>query len=153
QDQLQMNSDYKRQYDPHNENIIYLLINTDAVETPIGEWWLSIGYELAPNNIEWGQEKMRIILLFNPWLKEDPVYVNKLNEEELDSYVLQERGQIYKFLYSNSAMQPHDNVPWLYNQFKTNILDIVLLVLKLSKTNAGKRTSPFEVARTLSNMA
>ncbi|RWR98831.1 annulin-like protein, partial [Dinothrombium tinctorium] len=87
------------------------------VKAPIGEWWLSVGYELAPIHIEWSHlPKIRILLLFNPWLKEDPVYVDTLNENELDLYVLQERGEIYKFLHSNTASQPQDHVPWLYNQ-------------------------------------
>ncbi|RWS09363.1 annulin-like protein, partial [Dinothrombium tinctorium] len=119
QDQLEMVSplEYNRQYDPQNENIVHLSIKTDAVNTPIGEWWLSVGYELAPNHIEWSQfEKIRIFLLFNPWLKEDPVYVDKLNKHELDWYVLRESGEIYKFLHRNTASQPHDYVPWLYNQ-------------------------------------
>ncbi|RWS04480.1 annulin-like protein [Dinothrombium tinctorium] len=108
---------YERLYDPHNENIVHLSIKTHAVKAPIGEWWLSVGYELAPNHIDWTQlPKIRILLLFNPWLKEDPVYVDTLNENELDLYVLQERGEIYKFLHSNTASQPQDHVPWLYNQ-------------------------------------
>ncbi|RWS08180.1 annulin-like protein [Dinothrombium tinctorium] len=133
-------------YDSEDYSIIHLSLKANAFKTPIGEWWLSLGYELSNGNVVWFNQKFKIVILFNPWVKDDPVYVNELCDFELKNYVLQEKGQIYKIINEGRTKFQYP-MPWLYNQFKTDILEIVLLVLKKSELEAEKKSDPLEVTR------
>ncbi|XP_040293042.1 protein-glutamine gamma-glutamyltransferase E-like [Bufo bufo] len=93
-----------------------------------------------------------IILLFNPWAKDDVVYME--DENERLEYVLNDSGIIYCGLKDYI-----DEIGWNYGQFEEGILDICFQILNRSLDyqedsvlDCSKRYDPGYVGRVLSAM-
>ncbi|XP_041375414.1 protein-glutamine gamma-glutamyltransferase K-like [Gigantopelta aegis] len=84
-----------------------------------------------------------IYLLFNPWCKDDMVYMP--NERELKEYVLNESGKIY----SGTARKITPK-PWNFGQFQGNVLDCAMKILDESGLNWSVRGNPIPLVRKIS---
>nr|XP_060627738.1 protein-glutamine gamma-glutamyltransferase E-like [Anolis sagrei ordinatus] len=92
------------------------------------------------------------VLLFNPWLQADEVFMP--NNAEREEYVLSESGVV--FVGSSYSISPRG---WDFGQFQPNILDICLSILDRSlnhrkdpATDLRRRNDPKYVGRVLSAM-
>ena len=91
-----------------------------------------------------------LYLIFNPWHKEDPVFLD--HDEKLEEYVLADRGQVYRGSTGNWSAKK-----WLFGQFEEKVLDSAIeILLKDSRQkknpfrNLEKLSQPWYVARVLS---
>ncbi|XP_029010677.1 protein-glutamine gamma-glutamyltransferase 2 [Betta splendens] len=97
-------------------------------------------------------DDMKFHLLFNPWCKDDAVYLP--DERLLQEYIMNEHGVIYM-----GAWDHINSIPWNYGQFEDNVMDICfemldnsLEALKDSKMDLENRCDPVYVGRTLTAM-
>ncbi|XP_061075097.1 protein-glutamine gamma-glutamyltransferase 2-like [Conger conger] len=115
----------------------------------IGKYTLSV--KTHPDMTE-GVSAGTFVLLFNPWLAEDWVYM--ANEDERQEYVMEDEGILYQ-----GTSDYIGALAWDYGQFEEDILDICLKLLDLNpkcKENAAKdfaaRCNPIYVGRVVSAM-
>ncbi|KAM9683306.1 protein-glutamine gamma-glutamyltransferase E [Dama dama] len=92
------------------------------------------------------------ILLFNPWLQADDVFMN--NHAEREEYVQEDAGIIFVGSTNRIGM-----IGWNYGQFEEGILNICLSVLDNSlnfrrdpATDVARRNDPKYIGRVLSAM-
>ncbi|XP_076318292.1 hemocyte protein-glutamine gamma-glutamyltransferase-like [Tachypleus tridentatus] len=89
--------------------------------------------------------KENIYILFNPWNKDDAVYMqdDKLKRE----YVLNDVGKIYvgSFHYPTGRQ-------WIFGQFKDSVLPACMFLLERSGLKYSARSNPIKVARAVSAM-
>lgn len=86
-----------------------------------------------------------IYVLFNPWCKEDAVYMD--NEDWRREYVLNDVGKIYM----GSWKQPEGR-QWIFGQFGEMVLPACSLILDKSNLTYAARTNPVKVVRAISAM-
>lgn len=86
-----------------------------------------------------------IYVLFNPWCKDDLVYME--NEEWRREYVLNDVGKIYM----GSWKQPEGR-QWIFGQFGDMVLPACSLVLDKSRLTHAARANPVKVVRAISAM-
>uniref|UniRef100_A0A671MJ83 protein-glutamine gamma-glutamyltransferase n=1 Tax=Sinocyclocheilus anshuiensis TaxID=1608454 RepID=A0A671MJ83_9TELE len=91
-------------------------------------------------------------LLFNPWCKDDSVYLP--SEELLQEYILNENGILYQGSWDDIT-----TVLWNFGQFEKDVVDICFEVLdnsptalKNSEMEIANRGSPVYVSRTITAM-
>ncbi|XP_067853896.1 protein-glutamine gamma-glutamyltransferase 2 [Heptranchias perlo] len=91
-------------------------------------------------------------LLFNPWCKEDAVYLP--DEDLLQEYILNENGLLY--CGSNANINP---LPWNFGQFEKDVVDICFQILdnslpalKNPLADAQRRNDPVHISRTVTAM-
>uniref|UniRef100_H3CHI6 Transglutaminase-like domain-containing protein n=1 Tax=Tetraodon nigroviridis TaxID=99883 RepID=H3CHI6_TETNG len=65
------------------------------------------------------------VLLFNPWLKEDPVYMPL--EVQRDEYIKSDYGLVFMGSHPNISRRP-----WLYGQYQPGVLEACLQILQVS---------------------
>ncbi|XP_071968135.1 protein 4.2-like [Engystomops pustulosus] len=113
-----------------------------------------IGYYSVLIKISSGvvQDLGEFMMLFNPWCKDDQVYL--YNEAERQEFVLSEDSIIY--LGTESSPQPH---PWHFGQFEEFIPDVCLKFLDTSpryqedpENNYVKRNDPVYIAQEIGNI-
>ncbi|XP_019395102.1 PREDICTED: protein-glutamine gamma-glutamyltransferase E-like isoform X2 [Crocodylus porosus] len=117
---------------------------------PIGRYRLSVKVFLGgrSSTLDIGM----FVLLFNPWSKEDEVFMP--DPAERNEYVLEEFG----VLFVGGASYIH-SFGWNYGQFQKDILDICLSILDRSlgyrrdaATDVSRRNDPKYVGRVLTAM-
>ncbi|CAJ1057455.1 protein-glutamine gamma-glutamyltransferase 2 [Xyrichtys novacula] len=91
-------------------------------------------------------------LLFNPWCKDDVVYLP--DQSQLQEYVMNEDGVIY-----TGSSDFIGSMPWNYGQFEDNVMDICFEVLdnsndalKNSKMDIERRSDPIYISRIFTAM-
>ncbi|RWS29499.1 hemocyte protein-glutamine gamma-glutamyltransferase-like isoform X1, partial [Leptotrombidium deliense] len=109
---------------------------------PIGEW--KIRFIIIEN----GQRKIYeikndVYVLFNPWVKEDDVYMP--NEAALEEYVLNDVGKVYLGT-SNSR----DSREWLYGQYKLSVLPAIMYLINLAPLEPVHRSNAMQLTSVLS---
>ncbi|KAF6284473.1 hypothetical protein mRhiFer1_009236 [Rhinolophus ferrumequinum] len=117
---------------------------------PIGWYTLSIQVSSQGNN---STSKLGMfILLFNPWVQADGVFMN--NNSEREEYVQEDAGIIFVGSTNRIGM-----VGWNFGQFEGDILTICLAILDNSlnfrrdpTTDVARRSDPKYVGRVLSAM-
>nr|XP_004662076.3 protein-glutamine gamma-glutamyltransferase 4 [Jaculus jaculus] len=87
----------------------------------------------------------KIFLLFNPWCKEDKVFMP--NEEERTEYVLNDTGYIYM-----GVTKQIRGKPWIFGQFEKHILNCCLSLLKPHIIKTTDMNDPVEVSRSMCTM-
>ncbi|KAM4691828.1 protein-glutamine gamma-glutamyltransferase E-like [Rhinophrynus dorsalis] len=109
-------------------------------------------YNLLVQTKESSTQIGEIIVLFNPWIRDDIVYME--DQAQRQEYVLTEFGLIY-------MGTPEDPipVPWDYGQFQDRILDISLAALdstlsfeRDASNDVKKRNDPLYLCRVLSSI-
>ncbi|CAE1321058.1 TGM1 [Acanthosepion pharaonis] len=85
----------------------------------------------------------KIYVLFNPWCKDDTVYME--DEKDRDEYILNETGLIWAG--SVNSMQ---TLHWNFGQFDEPCLDAALLLLKTGALTENGYKNPISVIRCLS---
>ncbi|XP_053404043.1 hemocyte protein-glutamine gamma-glutamyltransferase-like isoform X2 [Mercenaria mercenaria] len=87
-----------------------------------------------------------IYILFNPWCKDDQVYME--DEKLTKEYVLNEKGKIYRG--STRRISP---CPWNFGQFAGNVLNCVNYLLdEKSNMTCVARGDPVKVARKITSL-
>ncbi|CAL1532742.1 unnamed protein product [Lymnaea stagnalis] len=108
----------------------------------IGKWNVKIDV-VRDSNIYRLELADPIYVIFNPWCKDDTVYMADANL--LKEYVLNETGQIY--YGSQSAVAPR---PWNFGQFESCVLEVAIYLLDSSELKWPVRGSPVSVVRKIS---
>ncbi|KAM9249936.1 protein-glutamine gamma-glutamyltransferase E [Dugong dugon] len=127
------------------DNTLTVRISSPAY-APIGRYTLSL--QSSFSSVRLGT----FILLFNPWLQADSVFMS--NAAEREEYVQEDAGIIYVGRTDRISM-----VGWNFGQFEQDILNICLSVLDRSlnfrrdpTTDMAHRNDPKYVGRVLSAM-
>uniref|UniRef100_A0A8C2WM20 Protein-glutamine gamma-glutamyltransferase 2 n=1 Tax=Cyclopterus lumpus TaxID=8103 RepID=A0A8C2WM20_CYCLU len=119
---------------------------TPPADGPIGEFHLSeeLGDESNP--------LATLVVLYNPWCPDDWVYMKDV--EEINEYVMNEKGLIYKG--SMNYIFPLD---WDFGQFEDKMVEISLKILDLNHKHlldpgddVSARCNPIYVGRVVSAM-
>ncbi|KAM4028339.1 coagulation factor XIII A chain [Anomaloglossus baeobatrachus] len=79
-------------------------------------------------------------ILFNPWCKEDAVYLD--NEKEIEEYVMNDVGVIFHGEVSNIKTRS-----WEYGQFEEQILDACLFLMDKAQLDLSGRGNPIKISR------
>ncbi|XP_058142793.1 protein-glutamine gamma-glutamyltransferase E isoform X2 [Dasypus novemcinctus] len=130
------------------DSSLTITISTPA-NAPIGQYLL--GVKSSQGN-DFSANLGTFILLFNPWLQADSVFMN--NHAEREEYIQQDFGIIYVGSVNRISM-----VGWNFGQFEEGILKICLLILDKSLNfrrdpamDVARRSDPKYVGRVLSAM-
>lgn len=86
-----------------------------------------------------------IYVLFNPWCKDDQVYME--NDTWRQEYVMNDIGKIWRGVSSN--FRP---CVWSYGQYESKVLDACMVLLDWSHLRYANRGSPIDISRTISAM-
>lgn len=115
-------------------------------DAPIGSYKLYVRVPTGKSKSDsvW-ESQQEIVILFNPWNKEDDVYMPE--EEKRSEYILNETGLIWAGTYRSTFTWP-----WNFAQFETVSLEAVLYMMDLWNLGSDARRSPVNVARCLAEM-
>ncbi|XP_003411669.2 protein-glutamine gamma-glutamyltransferase E [Loxodonta africana] len=129
----------------NRSNTLTISISSPA-NAPIGRYTLSLQSSFFSGQLG------TFILLFNPWLQADDVFMS--NAAEREEYVQQDAGIIYVGSTNRISM-----VGWNFGQFEQDILSICLSILDKSlnfrrdpANDVAQRNDPKYVGRVLSAM-
>ncbi|XP_072267856.1 coagulation factor XIII A chain isoform X2 [Pyxicephalus adspersus] len=79
-------------------------------------------------------------ILFNPWCKEDAVYMD--DEREIEEYVMNDVGVVFQGELNNIKTRP-----WEYGQFEEQILDACLFLMDKAELDLSGRGNPIKISR------
>ncbi|XP_006874909.1 PREDICTED: protein-glutamine gamma-glutamyltransferase E [Chrysochloris asiatica] len=129
-----------------NQNNTLTITMSSPANAPIGRYTMNVQSSTFSMNLG------TFVLLFNPWLQADGVFMS--NAAEREEYVQQDAGIIYVGSTNRIGM-----VGWNFGQFEQDILNICLTVLDRSlnfrrdaATDVARRNDPKYVGRVLSAM-
>ncbi|KAG5680333.1 hypothetical protein PVAND_009844 [Polypedilum vanderplanki] len=127
-----------------NGNLLEIVIKT-AANALVTNWKMDIDTKIVDNNLSRSYSLPQpFYLLFNPWCREDEVYME--DERERNEYVLSDTTLIWKGTYNR--LRPS---PWKLGQYERDVLDCALYVVAfIGKVNPSSRGNPVRVARALS---
>jgi len=132
------------------DNVMSLEVHTSSTETNIGKWSLAmrVGVPTSSGHLRKSRTTLctitdNIIVVFNPWCKEDPVYME--DDSWRQEYVLNEEGLQY---YGTSRSIGDMN--WYYGQFEEKVMKAVLILLDKMKPKHTMRHDPVLIARSMS---
>uniref|UniRef100_A0AAQ5YC18 protein-glutamine gamma-glutamyltransferase n=1 Tax=Amphiprion ocellaris TaxID=80972 RepID=A0AAQ5YC18_AMPOC len=132
-----------------DEILLTLHSPADAI---IGQYRLAVLVMSPDGRILEKMDKTRFHLLFNPWCKDDVVYLP--DESQLQEYVMNEDGTIYMGSWDYIR-----SIPWNYGQFDDDVMDICFEVLdnskealRNSKMDTERRSDPVYVGRMITAM-
>ncbi|XP_043935473.1 protein-glutamine gamma-glutamyltransferase 2-like [Protopterus annectens] len=91
----------------------------------IGRYNLYLMLYDSQNQLQQQKSAGQFYLLFNPWCREDTVYMSE--EEKLQEYIMNEHGVLYQGMWNDIY-----EVPWNFGQFEENIVDICFEILNNS---------------------
>ncbi|XP_007465489.1 PREDICTED: protein-glutamine gamma-glutamyltransferase E [Lipotes vexillifer] len=133
-----------------NENDVASISILSPANAPIGRYTLSI--QISSEGNDSTLILGTFILLFNPWLQDDSVFMS--NHDEREEYVQEDAGVIFMGRASYISL-----IGWNYGQFEEGILNICLSLLDNSlnfrrdpATDVAHRDDPQYVGRVLSAM-
>lgn len=133
------------QQEVQDEILLTLHSPADAI---IGQYSLAVLVMSPDGHIKEKTDKVTFHLLFNPWCKDDAVYLP--DENQLQEYIMNENGVIY--LGSKDAIEA---LHWSYGQFEDYVMDICFEVLDKSKEShrdTERRSDPVYLSRIISDM-
>ncbi|XP_019853850.1 PREDICTED: protein-glutamine gamma-glutamyltransferase K-like isoform X4 [Amphimedon queenslandica] len=117
-------------------------------DVPVGSYRCHVRVPLGKNKSKgervW-EDKKEIVFLFNPWNKDDSVYLP--NERERNEYINNETGLIWAGTHDSTFTWP-----WNFAQFEVISLETVLYMLDSWRLGSDARRSPIHVTRCLANM-
>ncbi|XP_068560609.1 protein-glutamine gamma-glutamyltransferase 2-like [Cebidichthys violaceus] len=125
---------------------LLVLTITPPADTPIGEFNLVVKHRDEEKTLP------TLVVLYNPWCSDDWVYMKE--EKEINEYVMNEKGIIYKG--SKNYIFPID---WDFGQFEDKMVDICLKILDVNHKHiidpaddVSARCNPIYVGRVISAM-
>ncbi|XP_014813521.1 PREDICTED: protein-glutamine gamma-glutamyltransferase 4 [Calidris pugnax] len=116
-----------------------LLSVTSSPSAPVGIYSLNV--KTGTNMYK--PENGAIYLLFNPWCKDDVVFLD--DEAQRKEYVLNDTG----YIYVGSAYSIY-NRPWNFGQFEEFVLDACMYLLDKSNLRLNSRRDAVLVSRAMS---
>ncbi|XP_051167071.1 annulin isoform X2 [Leptopilina boulardi] len=125
-----------------NEMRIKIIPNADAI---IGKWKIEIDTKRKDSGgaISFSLEE-QFYLIFNPWCKDDAVYLP--DESEREEYVLMDSGLIWRGTHNSMT-----STAWKYAQFEENILECAIyLMINVGGVRSKSRNDPVMISRCLS---
>ena len=127
-------------------NTITFQVHVPAT-APVGVWncWVQTNRFGQRDNRHDYKCDEDIYMLFNPWCREDPVYMD--NESSRKEYVLNEQGKIW----CGTWRQPKGR-KWIYGQFDDVVLPACMYLLERSGLEHSERGNPVRVCRAISSM-
>ncbi|MEQ2247772.1 Protein-glutamine gamma-glutamyltransferase 2 [Ilyodon furcidens] len=137
------------QQEAQSEILLTLHSPADAI---IGQYYLSVLLMSLDGRIVEKMNEISFHLLFNPWCKDDVVYLP--DEKLLHEYVMNEDGVIFMGTWDYIR-----SIPWNYGQFEDFVMDICFEVLDNSKealqnfkTDIERRSDPVYISRIITAM-
>ncbi|XP_071403469.1 protein-glutamine gamma-glutamyltransferase 2-like [Centroberyx affinis] len=131
------------------ETLLTLHSPADAL---IGQYRLAVLMMSQDGRILEKSDYHKFYLLFNPWCKDDAVYLP--DESLLQEYVMNEDGIIYTGTWDSIY-----GLPWSFGQFEDRVVDICFEILdnsnaalRNSEMDTKQRSDPVYVSRTLTAM-
>uniref|UniRef100_A0A668TBD4 Transglutaminase-like domain-containing protein n=1 Tax=Oreochromis aureus TaxID=47969 RepID=A0A668TBD4_OREAU len=121
-----------------DEMLLTLHSPADAI---IGRYSLAVLLMSPDGRILEKKDKMSFHLLYNPWCKDDVVYLP--DETQLQEYIMNEDGIIYM-----GTWEYIKSTHWNYGQFEDYVMDICFEVLN----NSNDRFDPVYVSRIIAAM-
>jgi len=113
---------------------------------PVGIWRLDVRSGLQAqyqdNSKYTHSDETDIYILFNPWCKDDGVYMEDV--AKLEEYVMNDNGKIYK----DTHKRPRGR-PWAFGQFDDVVLPVASYILELSRLSDSERGNPVRVVRAI----
>ncbi|CAL9697156.1 unnamed protein product [Knipowitschia caucasica] len=130
---------------------ILLTLHSPA-DSLIGEYSLVVLLMSPGGHIQEKTDRIKFHLLFNPWCKEDEVYLP--DEGQLQEYIMNENGIIYM-----GSKDYINTLYWSYGQFEDNVMDICFEILDNSNESLNnchldneRRGDPVYICRIISAM-
>jgi len=149
-----VSSEWGMTVDSENGTTVTFKVNIPA-KTIIGKFKVTINLETKLEDgtvAKSSDEEPDIYIIFNPWSKDDSVYMK--NEDERYEYCINESGIIYR-----GSSRRISGKQWNFGQFEKKIMECVLLLLDKDeryKNNPNKwiekRADPVWVSRIISCM-
>ncbi|MED6254439.1 Protein-glutamine gamma-glutamyltransferase 2 [Ataeniobius toweri] len=137
------------QQEAQSEILLTLHSPADAI---IGQYYLSVLLMSLDGRIVEKINEISFHLLFNPWCKDDVVYLP--DEKLLHEYVMNEDGVIFMGTWDYIR-----SIPWNYGQFEDFVMDICFEVLDNSKEalqnfkmDIERRSDPVHISRIITAM-
>ncbi|XP_036997062.1 protein-glutamine gamma-glutamyltransferase E isoform X2 [Artibeus jamaicensis] len=134
----------------HQRNSTLTISISSPANAPIGRYTLNMQISSHGNHAT--LKLGTFVLLFNPWLQEDGVFMS--NPAEREEYVMEDSGAV--FVGSTNRI---NMVGWNFGQFEGDILNICLTILdsslnfhRDSATDVARRGDPKYIGRVLSAM-
>ncbi|KAK2841934.1 hypothetical protein Q5P01_012134 [Channa striata] len=132
-----------------DEMLLTLHSPADAV---IGQYGLAVLLMSPDGHIVEQTDTIKFHLLFNPWCKDDAVYLP--DERLLQEYVMNEHGVIYMGTWDDIR-----SMAWNYGQFEDHVMDICFEILdnsndalKNSVRDTENRSDPIYISRIITAM-
>ncbi|XP_030587901.1 protein-glutamine gamma-glutamyltransferase 2-like [Archocentrus centrarchus] len=132
-----------------DEMLLTLHSPADAI---IGQYSLAVLMMSPEGRIIEKKDKISFHLLYNPWCKDDVVYLP--DETLLQEYMMNENGIIYMGTWNNIK-----SIHWNYGQFEDYVMDICFEVLdnsndalRNSQMDIQRRSDPVYVSRIITAM-
>lgn len=127
-------------------NTITFQVHVPA-SAPVGLWncWIQTHRIGQRDNRQDYKCDEDIYILFNPWCREDSVYMD--NDSSRQEYVLNEQGKIW----SGTWRQPKGR-KWIFGQFDDVVLPACVYLLERSGLEHSERGNPVRVTRAISAM-
>lgn len=129
-----------------NEEFLTVEVRS-PIDSPVGIWQLNVETTIlhskqSPNTYNYDKD---IYLLFNPWMKEDLVYME--DEQLLDEYVLNDVGKIWVGPWGSSRGRE-----WIFGQFDACVLPACESLIQRSGISANSRGDPVQLCRAISRI-
>lgn len=132
-----------READNGSTQIIHMLLYPPFT-APIGEYeaFKCLVRDNDNNILEEVAFDAPVVLLFNSWAENDPVYMDPNLLTKPESYVLEERGRLYQGAWNNISA-----VDWKFDQFDQDSLTLMMWLIQ--GQTAAQRSDPAVIARHL----